>query len=44
MMPDEVDIDMLRKEIELILERNRNATYLKSLLTHALILEKLYKK
>ena len=44
MMPDEVDIDMLRKEIELILKRNRNATYLKSLLTGALILEKLYKK
>lgn len=44
MTPKEETIDMLRKEIELILERNRNETYLKSVLTRALILEKLHKK
>ena len=38
------NVDMLKKEIELILERNKDEKYLKSLLTRALILEKLYKK
>ena len=38
------NVDILKKEIELVMERNRNETYLKSLLTRALVLEKLHNK
>lgn len=38
------NVAMLKKEIELILERNKDEKYLKALLTRALILEKLHKK
>ena len=38
------NVDILKKEIELVLDRNKDENYLKSLLTRALILEKIYKK
>ncbi len=38
------NVDMLKKEIELILERNKDEKYLRDLLMRALILEKLHKK
>lgn len=44
MTPKKENADMLKKEIELVMERNRNETYLKSLLTRALVLEKLHNK
>lgn len=44
MTPNEEKLEMLKKEIELVMERNRNETYLKSLLTRALVLEKLHNK
>lgn len=44
MTPKEEVVDMLKKEIELVLERNKSEAYLKSLLMRALILEKLHKK
>lgn len=44
MTPKEETVAMLKKEIELIMDRNKDETYLKSLLTRALILEKLHKK
>ena len=37
------NVDILKKEIELV-DRNKDENYLKSLLTRALILEKIYKK
>lgn len=37
-------VEMLKKEIELVMERNKNEIYLKSLLTRALVLEKLHNK
>lgn len=44
MTPNGETVDMLKKEIELVMERNKNETYLKSLLTRALVLEKLHNK
>lgn len=44
MTPREEPVDTLRKEIELVLARNKNENYLKALLTRALILEKLHKE
>lgn len=44
MTPNEKNVDMLRKEIELVMDRNKDETYLKSLLMRALILEKLLMK
>jgi hypothetical protein len=44
MTPNGEKVEMLKKEIELVMERNRNETYLKSLLTRALVLEKLHNK
>ena len=44
MTPKKENADMLKKEIELVMERNRNETYLKSLLTRALVLEQLHNK
>ena len=44
MTPKEETVDMLKKEIKLILERNRDVPCLKSLLTRALILEKIHHK
>lgn len=38
------NVDILKKEIELVLDRNKDENYLKSMLTRALILEKIYKK
>ena len=43
-MEQKNDVDILKKEIELVLDRNKDENYLKSLLTRALILEKIYKK
>ena len=42
MTPNGETVDMLKKEIELVMERNKNENYLKSLLTRALVLEKLH--
>lgn len=39
MTPNGEKVEMLKKEIELVMERNKNETYLKSLLTRALVLE-----
>lgn len=44
MTPNEGNVALLRKEIEFVLDRNKDETYLKSVLTRALILENLYKK
>ena len=44
MTPNGETVDMLKKEIELVMERNKNETYLKSLLTRALVPEKLHNK
>lgn len=44
MTPNGETVDMLKKEIELVMERKKNETYLKSLLTRALVLEKLHNK
>lgn len=44
MTPNGEKVEMLKKEIELVMERNKNETYLKSLLTRALVLEKLHNK
>lgn len=44
MTPNEETISVLKKEIELVMDRNKDETYLKSLLTRALILEKIRKK
>ena len=44
MTPNGERLEMLKKELELVMERNRNETYLKSLLTRALVLEKLHNK
>lgn len=44
MTPNGEKLEMLKKEIKLVMERNRNETYLKSLLTRALVLEKLHNK
>jgi hypothetical protein len=44
MTPRKETINTLRKEIELVLTRNEYESYLKALLTRALILEKLYNK
>ena len=44
MTPNGERLEMLKKEIELVMERNKNETYLKSLLTRALVLEKLHNK
>ena len=44
MTPNGEKVEMLKKEIELVMERNKNETYLKSLLTSALVLEKLHNK
>ncbi len=44
MTPNGEKVEMLKKEIELVMERNKNEIYLKSLLTRALVLEKLHNK
>lgn len=44
MTPNGGKVEMLKKEIELVIKRNKNETYLKSLLTRALVLEKLHNK
>lgn len=44
MTPKEESVNIIRKEIGLILDRDKDETYLKSVLTRALILEKLHKK
>lgn len=44
MTPNGETVDMLKKEIELVMERNKNENYLKSLLTRALVLGKLHNK
>lgn len=44
MTPKKENVAMLRKEIEFVMDRNKDKTYLKSLLTRALILENLRKK
>lgn len=43
MTPKKENVDMLKKEIKLVIDRNRNEKYLKSLLTRALVLEKLHR-